>query len=58
MAIIIYHLEEIDGKPIFVEKGQWLDGVFSGELENHPIANEEEVIKEFNRGYYRTSEEE
>ena len=55
MTIIIYHLEEVDAKPIFVEIGRWLDGIFSGKLESHPNATEEEVIKEFNRGYYRTS---
>ena len=56
MTIIIYRLETINNKPIFVEKGRWLDGVFSGEFEKHPNMTEEEVINEFNRGYYRTSE--
>lgn len=56
MTIIIYRLETIDNKPMFIEKGRWLDGVFSGELEKYPNASEEEVIDEFNRGYWRTSE--
>lgn len=58
MTIIIYRLETINNKPIFVEKGRWLDGVFSGEFEKLPNMTEEEVLNEFNRGYYRTSEEE
>lgn len=51
MTIIIYKLN--DGKAIEIDR--WSNGKFKGKLKKRSMT-EEEVLNQFNRGYYRTSE--
>jgi len=53
MTILIYHLENINGSPQMVEYGRFDNGQITGKLE--ATMTEDEVIDEFNRGYWRTS---
>lgn len=53
MTILIYHLDSIKGNPKMVEYGRFDNGQITGKIE--ATMTEEEVIDEFNRGYYRTS---
>lgn len=53
--IIIYKLEYVNNESQYVEKGRW-DGKFISGFKNYPEMTKEEIIKDFNRGYYRTSE--
>ena len=52
--ILIYHLENIDGKIQMVEWGRFKDGKVTGKLDI-PEITEAQVLDEFNRGYWQTS---
>lgn len=53
--IRIYKLISGDGRPIFTEYAKFEDGEITGKINIKDITKEE-VLNEFNRGYYRTSE--
>ena len=56
MTIIIYHLENINGKIKAVEWDKWENGNFLGKLKNLSNMSKNQVINRWNRGYWRTSE--
>jgi len=56
MTIIIYHLENINGKIEAIEWGRWKDGKFSGRLKASPDMTKTQIIDRWNRGHWRTSE--
>lgn len=51
MIIIVYKLTPEKA----IELDRWTDGKFEGKFRG-AVMTEEDVINEFNRGYYRTSE--
>ena len=55
MTILIYRLETIDNKIGMVEYGRFDNGKITGKI-NQTGITKEQVIDEFNRGYWRTSE--
>lgn len=55
MTILIYRLDTVNGKPKMVEYGRFDNGKITGKI-NMDNMSREQVITEFNRGYYRTSE--
>ena len=55
MTILIYHLEQVNDRIKMVERGRFDNGKVTGKINISQITKEE-VINEFNRGYYRTSE--
>ena len=55
MTILIYHLDVVDGEPKMVEYGRFDNGKITGKIELTSMTREQ-VIDEYNRGYYRTSE--
>lgn len=55
MTILIYHLETVNGNLKAIEYGRFDNGKITGKIEEDSMT-QEQVIKEFNRGYWRTSE--
>ena len=55
MTILIYHLETVNGDLKMVEYGRFNNGKITGKIEENNMT-QEQVIKEFNSGYWRTSE--
>lgn len=45
----------VDGKPRLVEQARFENGTVTGKINIDDITREE-VLNQFNRGYYRTSE--
>jgi len=56
MTIIIYRLKNINGEIKAVEWDRWKNGNFLGRLKNLSNMSKDQVINQWNRGYYRTSE--
>lgn len=54
--IVIYHLEDVGGELRFVEYDRW-DKEFLGKLKGEKMT-QNEVIKRFNQGYWRTADSE
>lgn len=55
MTILIYHLETVDGDLKMVEYGRFDNGEITGKIEATDMS-EEQVIRGYNSGYWRTSE--
>lgn len=53
--IIIYRVGTVENKPDMIECGRFDGTSITGEI-NVKNTTREEVLDEFNRGYYRTSE--
>ena len=53
--IYINKLEIVKGEPKLVEQAQFENGTISGKINIKDITRKE-VLDQFNRGYYRTSE--
>lgn len=55
MTILIYHLETVKGDIKMVEHGRFDNDKITGKINTDNITRDQ-VLDEFNRGYYRTSE--
>lgn len=55
MTILIYHLETVNGNLEMVEYGRFDNGKITGKIKVTDMS-EEQVIKGYNGGYWRTSE--
>lgn len=55
MTILIYYMEEVNGKIALVEYGRFSNGKVTGKVSIDDIS-EDEVKRTFNSGYWRTSE--